>query len=58
MVMSNREKPQYPTENDAFDSEGFEDEFPDDMSCLSHAPATSHGTYLAGNQDGLEDLED
>ncbi|KAH8589164.1 kinase-like domain-containing protein [Bisporella sp. PMI_857] len=56
--MSNGEKSQYPADNGAFGSGRFEDEFPDDMSCLSHAPATSHGTYLAGNQDGLEDLED
>jgi len=56
--MSNGEYPQYPAENGAFDSEVSEDEFPYDISYLSHAPTTSHGTYLAGNQDGLEDLED
>ena len=33
-------------------------EFPDDISCLDHAPATSHGTYLAGTQDRVENLED
>ena len=62
MIMSQQEKAQvrkYPTKNGAFDSgsEEFEDEFEDDVSYLSHAPATSHGTYLDGNQDGLEDLE-
>ncbi len=28
------------------------------ISYLDHAPATSHGTYLAGRQDGIENLED
>jgi serine/threonine-protein kinase SRPK3 len=35
-----------------------DNELPDDISCLDHAPATSHGTYLAGIQDGVENLED
>ncbi|KAH8645382.1 kinase-like domain-containing protein [Tricladium varicosporioides] len=35
-----------------------DDEFSDDISCLDHAPATSHGTYLAGTQDDVENLED
>ena len=43
MMMSNGEMRQFPAENGTFNSEGFEDEFSDDMSCLSHAPATWHG---------------
>jgi len=35
--MSNEEKMQNTAENSAFNSQGFEDEFPDDMSLLSHA---------------------
>jgi hypothetical protein len=35
-----------------------DNEFPDDISCLDHAPATSHGIYLVGTQDGVESLED
>jgi hypothetical protein len=45
------------------ESEERNNDFPDSISCasytsLDHARATSHGTFLAGFQDGVEDLED
>lgn len=38
----------------------LDNRFSDDTSYkdLDHAPATSYGTYLAGSQDGVENLED
>lgn len=43
------------------DSNSFEyEQYPDDLSFdgLDYATATSHGTYLAGPQEGVESLED
>ena len=51
--MADNREPQSPVQVQAADSE-----FPADTSCLDHAPTTSHGTYLAGIQDGVENLED
>jgi serine/threonine-protein kinase SRPK3 len=58
--MSDLREPQSPVQIRAADGEDLvrDGEFPDDISCLDHAPATSHGTYLAGIQDGVENLED
>lgn len=57
--MSKSTAPSPAAEDGAFDVQGSEEELPDHMSyeTLDHAPATSHGTYLEGVQDGVEDLE-
>ncbi|KAH8752446.1 hypothetical protein F5882DRAFT_419921 [Hyaloscypha sp. PMI_1271] len=58
--MSDLREPQSSAQIRAADGEDLsrDTEFPDDISCLDHAPATSHGTYLAGTQDRVENLED
>lgn len=58
--MSDLREPQSSAQIRAADGEDLvrDCEFPDDISCLDHAPATSHGTYLAGTQDRVENLED
>ena len=59
--MSDKNSCGHPASNhDAEDVETF-DEYPDDMSVdsfgtLDHAPATAHGTYLDGINEGLERL--
>ncbi|TVY17588.1 Serine/threonine-protein kinase SRPK [Lachnellula arida] len=57
--MSKSTAPSPAAEDRAFDVQGSEEEFPYHISyeILDHAPATSHGTYLEGIQDGVEDLE-
>ncbi|KAF4633603.1 hypothetical protein G7Y89_g4511 [Cudoniella acicularis] len=58
--MSDNREPQSPAQIRATDDEDLvrDSEFPDDISCLDHTPATSHGTYLAGIQDGVENIDD
>lgn len=58
--MSDFREPQSPVHIRAADGNDSEhgSEFLDDISYLDHAPATSHGTYLAGVQDSVENLED
>lgn len=59
--MSNLRESQSPARDVAadVDEDSLRDhEFANDISCLDHAPATSHGIFLAGTQDGVESLED
>jgi serine/threonine-protein kinase SRPK3 len=56
--MSNDRDSEYPLQERNFDNDLYDNEFSDDMSFGGHAPATSHGTFIAGFQDGVEDLED
>ena len=60
--MSDLRKSQSPVECEASDSEGLmtddDNQFPYHEFCRDHAPATSHGTYLAGPGEGVENLED
>jgi serine/threonine-protein kinase SRPK3 len=51
---------QYPIQYESTIQDRFGDEFSDDGSfdgALDHAPPNSHGTFLEGLQDGVEDLE-
>ncbi|KIH90538.1 hypothetical protein SPBR_00574 [Sporothrix brasiliensis 5110] len=62
--MSSKKSPsRFPKLTRVDDEAGIDTELPDDASfeyagVLDHAPATSHGTYLDGINEGLEPLEE
>lgn len=63
-IMSSKSQSRFPESTDATeDIDTINDELLDDVSItydggLDHAPATSHGTYLDGINEGLEPLEE